>query len=96
MWSTDLSGRVRQLPILSGADKGRTSPYYNHSRRSIREALEATGQFSEIRDYAFIRPLSHLFGGLLLTRGNTYLTELVMKLTPSRLSARLLVIGRKA
>ena len=96
IWSTNLSGRVRQSSAASVDGKMRSSPYYNHSRRSIREAFRATGQFDEIRDYAFIRPLSHLFDGLLLTRANTWLTDLVMKVTPPSLSARLLVIGRRA
>lgn len=96
VWSTNLSGKVQGTPVATTDGRPRTSTYYNHTRRAIREAFGSTGQFAEVRDFAFIRPLSHLFGPLTLTRVNTVLTEAVMKLAPSRLSARLVVIGRKA
>lgn len=96
VWSTNLSGRIEQATVATTDGQQRVSTYYNHSRRFIREAFRATGAFDEVRDFAFIRPLAPLFGPLLLTRANTLLTEAVMKVTPSHLSARLLVIGRRA
>ncbi len=86
VWSTNLSGRIEKAEVTATDGQQRTSTYYNHTRRSIRQAFEATGRFREVGDY----------GGLLLTRANTYLTELVMRFVPSSLSARLVVVGRKA
>jgi len=96
VWSTNLSGRVEQVTMTGTDGKPHVSEYYNHTRAAIARAFADTGQFAKIETYAFIRPLSHLCGPLTFTRCNTLLTEAVMKVAPRNLSARLMVIGRKA
>lgn len=99
VWSTNLSNKickVKKVKINTTDKKAdRISYYYHHSRRFIINNFKQSRSFSEIKGYAFIRPLSFLFGDLLLTKFNTYLTEIVMKIAPKSLAARLLIIGKK-
>lgn len=96
VWSTNLTNKVRETRALkAGAKIPSTSLYYNHSRKFIVDAFMASGQFSEISSFVFIRPISFLFGNFLLSKFNTALTESIMRIAPKVLSARLLVIGKK-
>jgi len=95
IWSTNLSGEVQEARSVTDEGVEWTTRYYNLTRRFVREAFIASEQFQDIEDYAFIRPVAHLIGGLLFTKANTWLTELLMKVMPRSYSARLLLIGRK-
>jgi len=96
VWSTNLSGKVQDASVTTTDGKARTSRYYNHTRQGIGRAFGDSGCFSAVEDFAFIRPLSRLYGPLTMSRANTLLTEVLMKVTPRSLSARLVVIGRKS
>ena len=95
IWPSNLTGKIVKSPVWTEHNKELYSQYYNHTREFIRTAFIETGVFSDIYDFVYLRPVTFLPPRILFSKFNTRLSELAMKFTFRKSSARILLIGKK-
>lgn len=76
--------------------EGVVEPMFQHNRKNIKENLNYSGLFSDVKVFSIIRPLSVKFKPILLSLLNTVLSEIAIKLAPIKnVNGRLIAISKK-